>query len=53
MYEKADLLLTGDAGYFWEGQLQEDLFLVVDDVDTRPVDGDDDVILGEIGTFQY
>ena len=46
----ADLLLTGDGGYLREGELQQDLLLVIHHVHPRPVDGDDDVILGQVGT---
>ena len=42
------LLLTGDAGDLWKRKLQQNLLLVVDDVHSRPVDGNYDVILGQI-----
>ena len=43
------LLLAGDAGDFRKGEFQQHLFLIIDDVDTGPVDGNDDVIFGQIG----
>jgi hypothetical protein len=42
--------LTRDGGHLGEGQLEEDLFLVVNHVDSGPVDRDDYVILGQVGT---
>ena len=46
------LLLAGDTGDLREGQFQQDLLLIVDDVDPGPVDGDDDVIFGQIGAYR-
>ena len=43
------LLLTSDGCDFGEGELQQHLLLIVDHVDTRPIDSDDDVVLGQIG----
>ena len=42
--------MTGDSGDLREGELQEDLLLVVHHIDSGPVDGDDDVVLGQIWT---
>ena len=46
-----DLLLAWDAGDFREGEFQQHLLLVVDDVHPGPVDGDDDVIFGQVGAL--
>ena len=48
-----DLLLTGDSGDLREGELQQDLLLVVHHIDSGPVDGNDDVVLGQIWTWKY
>ena len=48
-----DLLLTGDGGDLREGELQQDLLLVVHHIDSGPVDGNDDVVLGQIWTWKY
>ena len=42
--------MAGDAGDLREGEFEQDLLLVVDDVDAGPVDRDDDVVLGQVGT---
>ena len=42
--------MTGDSGDLGEGELQQNLLLVIDHVHSGPVDGDDDVVLGEIWT---
>ena len=47
-YVHMDSLLAGDVGDLREGQLQQHLLLVVHHVDAGPVDGDDDVVLGQV-----
>lgn len=46
------LLLRRDGSDFREGELQKDLLLVVHDVDARPIDCDDDVVLRQIRTYR-
>ena len=48
-----DLLLTGDSGDLREGELQQNLLLVIDHIHPGPVDSDDDVVLGQIWTWKY
>ena len=45
---RQDLLLTGDSGDLGEGELEQNLLLVIDNVHPGPVDSDDDVVLGQI-----
>ena len=42
--------MTGDSGDLGEGELKQDLLLVIDNIDPGPVDSDDDVVLGQIWT---
>lgn len=44
------LLLARDAGDLGEGQLQQDLLLIIHHIDTGPVDSDNDIILRQIRT---
>ena len=43
--------MTGDSGDLREGELQQDLLLVIHNIDPGPVDSDDDVVLGQIWTW--
>ena len=43
-------LAAGDRHDIWEREFQEDLLLLVHKVDPGPVDGHDDVVLGEAGS---
>ena len=38
---------AGDTCNLWEGALQEHVFLVIHNVDTSPVDSNDNIILGQ------
>ena len=43
--------MTGDSGDLREGEFQQNLLLVIDNIDPGPVDSDDDVVLGQIWTW--
>ena len=45
------LLLTRDGGDLWEGELEEDLLLVIHHVHPRPVHRDDHVVLRQVRTW--
>lgn len=44
---------AGNGRNFWKRKLQKDLFLVIDDVDARPVDGDDDIVLRQTWSGEF
>lgn len=47
---RCELLLFASNGlYFREGELKDDLLLVVHHVDPGPVDGDDELVPGQLG----
>jgi hypothetical protein len=45
------ILLTRDSGDLWEGELQQDLLLVVHHIDTSPVHSDYHIILRQVGPW--
>ena len=49
---ESDLLLTGDAGDFREGELEEDLLLVVHHVHPGPVHRNDHIVLRKVGAWE-
>ena len=42
--------MTGNSSNFWEWKFQQNLFLVIYDVNSGPIDGNDDIVFGQIGT---
>ena len=46
------ILLAGNSGDLREGEFQKNLFLVINNIDTRPVDSDYHIVLGQVGAYQ-
>ena len=42
------ILLGRDGRNLWEREFEQNLLLIVDHVDTGPIDSDNDVILGKV-----
>jgi hypothetical protein len=49
-YDIKFLLLTRDCGDLWEGELEEDLFLIVHHIDPSPVHSNYHIVFGQVRT---
>ena len=48
-----DILLAGDSSNLWEGEFQKNLFLIIHNIDPRPVHSDYHIVLRQVGAYQF